>query len=248
MHKIICRFISALFIILFSHMAYAQAQETAVAPPEAVTSDTTSADTGTSQTWSKYLDETQYDVTASKPMLYALALFKKEGITSGYAVDIGAGTGKDTLYLLNHHWRVLAQDGSPKAINIILTRAKQMHLPTPDTQVSDFTAMQLPNDVDLINANLALPFAAPKDFPAVWQNVVQHIRVGGRFSGNFFGSKDGFATDNQMTFLTKQQLLDLFKSFKIESLTTRQGNYTEANGTVKYWQIWDIVARKVSDN
>jgi tellurite methyltransferase len=200
-----------------------------------------------SSSWSAYLDQTKDDTGPSKPLVLALKLLKQEDIQTGHAVDLGAGSGKDTLYLLRNHWQVLALDYSPKAISIILERAKQAKLSSPATQISDFNTMQLPDNIDLINANLSLPFTNPEDFDAVWENVESHIRVGGQFSGNFFGTKDQFSNiDNQqMTFITKQKLLEMFKDFKIESLTSREGNYSQANGKIKYWQIWDVVAKKI---
>jgi tellurite methyltransferase len=197
--------------------------------------------------WSAYLDETAVSDVPSKPIQFALSLYKKENINTGYAVDLGAGSGKDTLFLLRHHWRVLAIDYSSQAIKTILQRAAAANLPQPETMLSSFQAMQLPHDIDLINANLSLPFIPPEDFFKVWQNVVTHLRVGGRFSGNFFGVQDAYASNknNAMTFLTKAQLKQMFQGFKIESLTTRQGFYPQADGKTKYWQIWDVVAKKV---
>jgi tellurite methyltransferase len=197
--------------------------------------------------WSAYLTETADNNAPSKPIQLALSLYRKENVNTGYAVDLGAGSGKDTLFLLRQHWQVLAVDYSPQAIKMILQRAAAANLPVPGVMMSSFQTMQLPNNIDLINANLSLPFVPPEDFPNVWHNIVTHLCIGGRFSGNFFGVQDEYAFDknNAMNFLTKAQLKQMFQHFQIESLSTRQGFYPQADGKTKYWQIWDVVAKKV---
>ncbi len=200
-----------------------------------------------SGSWSDYLNTTRQDIKPSQTLVKALALFKKGNIKTGYAVDLGAGTGKDTLYLLKKHWRVLAIDYSSKAIYIVLQRAKEGHLPPPDTEINGFSNMTLPYDIDLINANLALPFISAEEFPTVWQNIVAQIRVGGRFSGNFFGYKDDYARSegSNMNFVDQNKLKQMFAHFHIESLALHEGYYSDTNSHKKYWQIWDVVAKKI---
>ena len=46
-------------------------------------------------------------------LLAALAAFEQEGVAAGFAVDLAAGEGRDTLELLTRGWRVLATDAEP---------------------------------------------------------------------------------------------------------------------------------------
>ena len=47
-----------------------------------------------------------------------------------------------------------------------------------------------------------------------------------------------------MVFLTKQQVLELFKEFEIISFKEIEKEGTTGLGKVKYWHIFDIIAKK----
>lgn len=44
------------------------------------------------------------------------------------ALDLACGTGRHTLWLAEHGWRVTAVDGSPSAIEVLLNRASERRL------------------------------------------------------------------------------------------------------------------------
>lgn len=198
--------------------------------------------------WVTYLNQTKDAKMPQKTLILALNLYKQKNTESGYAVDLGAGTGKDTLYLLSKGWYVLAIDFSVKAGNILHARAKQNNFIKLQAQVADFTQMQLPQNLDMVNATYSLPFIQPQQFLQVWQTVNEHIHPGGFFAGNFFGPTDDFAKDNSMTLLNKQQILCLFKDYKIHYLNERKLYAEQVKGKQKYWDIWDVVAEKLEKN
>src|SRR4029453_19349885 len=73
------------------------------APDERVSSD-----------WSRF-----YDAAGDEPretLLEALARFGAEDPSHRLAVDLGCGTGRDTLELLRRGWSVLAVEGPPEGI------------------------------------------------------------------------------------------------------------------------------------
>ncbi|MFB3102465.1 MAG: class I SAM-dependent methyltransferase, partial [Alphaproteobacteria bacterium] len=76
--------------------------------------------------WAAY-----YDKTGARPpcetLLFALDRFGSESmagpVSEGrFAVDLGCGSGRDTIELLRRGWRVLAIDAEPAAIDKLTTR------------------------------------------------------------------------------------------------------------------------------
>ena len=70
----------------------------------------------------------------------------------------------------------------------------------------------------------------------------------GYFVGNFFGLNDSWkGTRESMTFLSKQQVLDLFKNFKIISFMELEEDGVTGLGNEKHWHIFGVTARKKGD-
>jgi SAM-dependent methyltransferase len=137
-----------------------------------------------------------------KTLLYALARFDENGLRDPFAVDLGCGSGRDTIELLRRGWKVLAIDGEAEAIERLLASEE---LPSAaaerlSTQVSRFEDAAWP-DVDLVNSSFALPFCPPEAFPRLWQRIKSSVRVGGRFSGQLFGDRDGWSGERELTFI-----------------------------------------------
>lgn len=196
----------------------------------------------------------QQSVNASKPtetLLTALENFEKENRKPGFAVDLGSGTGKDTLFLLSKNWRVLAIDQEPESISIILNRLPSDQKNRLEARVCSFMSMKLPDHVDLIISN-SLPFNKPDEFAKVWQNIVDHLALGGRFAGHLFGDEDVYAIKTLYPDLTThsyQQVLELFKDhFKIESITEERVLHPNLEGTSEeIWHAIYVVAKKIKD-
>ena len=63
--------------------------------------------------------------------------------------------------------------------------------------------------------------------------------------GNFFGLNDSWAnTKKQMVFLSKEQVLNLFKDFEIIYFDEVQKDGYTAIGKMKHWEIYNVIAKK----
>ncbi len=196
--------------------------------------------------WDDYFQETLNAARPQYTLSLALQYFEKEGKKSGSAADLGTGTGRDALFLLKKEWKVLAIDAESLAIEILSGRANQENLKALDVMVSSYSEMALPDNLDLINASFSLPFCPPEDFAKCWENISDHLAIGGRFSGQFFGDKDGWAPDSSKTFLTQEQMLQLFNDhFEIEYLQIETGLVPTAEGPMKQWHVFHVVAKKI---
>ncbi len=197
-----------------------------------------------------------FDLMLGKParetLVAALALFDKVdakrevAAVSGarLAVDLGCGEGRDALELLSRGWRVLAIDGHPKSFELLEPRVGAADRARLETQVATFRDATWPERVDLFNASFALPFCERRDWDGVWKRIVGSIRPGGRFCGQLFGDRDGWAILPDRTHHKRQELDGLFRGFVFEELREEDRPDTGLNDVPKHWHIYHIVARK----
>lgn len=70
--------------------------------------------------------------------------------------------------------------------------------------------------------------------------------MNGYFVGNFFGLNDSWAKiKEQMVFLSKEQVLDLFKdSFEILEINEIEKDGKTGLGKIKHWHIFNVIAQK----
>ena len=162
-----------------------------------------------------------------------------------HAIDLGCGDGTETLALLKAGWSVLAIDGEQAAIEHVLSKAPDEHLPRLKTLAASFNDLQLP-ETDFIYAGYSLPFCAPDCFDGLWPKITASIRPGGRFAGQFFGIRDTWADNPEMTFHSAEQVTALLEqAFVIETLEEMDEDGDAFSGP-KHWYLFDIIARKLS--
>ncbi len=192
-----------------------------------------------------------YRATGGDPprdtLVKALNLFASEPAVSGrrFAVDLGCGAGIDTLELLRRGWAVLAVDRQPEAIQYLRAHLQPEQAAGLETQVTAFEDLVLPR-ADLVNASFSLPFCSPSSFDVLWHKIAASIRPGGRFAGQFFGLRDGWAHDSTMTFHSLEEVQNLFRQFHIEVFDEIEEEGKTVLGQDKHWHVFHIVARKLA--
>ena len=180
---------------------------------------------------------------ARETLIAALDAFAREGVTGGFAVDVAAGEGRDTLELLSRGWRVVATDAHPEAFSFLWPRVPEALKANVTTMVVTFAEMQIPA-CDLVNASFALPFCEPQHFSAFWQKIVAAIRPGGRFAGQFFGARDTWASMPDRTHHTKEEVLALLDGFEIEMMLEEEKDDPPDVRSSKHWHLFHVVARQ----
>ncbi|MDX1993018.1 MAG: class I SAM-dependent methyltransferase [bacterium] len=193
--------------------------------------------------WSDY-----YQATKDNPphalVLKALELFEAEPAKGErFAIDLGCGAGRDTRELLRRGWRVLAVDQEEGALEALLKLTPPEHLPRIQTQAMAFESLVIPQ-ADLINASFSLPFCKPESFDGLWATMLQALRPGGRFAGNFFGVRDQWANSPAMTFHSQAQVRTMLDSLETEFFEEiEQEGPTACRGS-KHWHLFSVVARR----
>lgn len=194
--------------------------------------------------WSVYYQVVPKD-KPKETLLKAINLFEENINTDikKIAIDLGCGHGPDTFELLKKGWNVTAIDNQKEGLDII----KNLILPEWSERLvlcqHEFEDLKLPK-AQLVNASLCLPFCKPEYFHGLWNEIVESINSGGRFSGHLFGVNDSWAVYDNMTFHTRSDIDEMFKMFEIEHLIEIEEDGFQAGGVPKHWHIYNIVARK----
>lgn len=175
-------------------------------------------------------------------LLDVLTYYSDENNKQRTAIDLGCGDGTESALLLERGWNVLAIDGEPAAIQHLLLKVPEEKRALLRTQVAKFEDVSLP-PADLIHASFSLPFCPPADFNVFWSKIVNAIKPVGRFAGQFFGVRDSWANEHDMTFHTEDQVHAMFEDFEMESFHEQDEDGTSASGP-KHWHFFTVIARK----
>ena len=163
------------------------------------------------------------------------------------AIDIGAGTGTDTIFLLEKGITVYSIDKENSSSKMINQRLKNLNKENFKTNLicitDNFETVNLPK-VDLINCFNSLSYCNPSNFYKFIDNIKSSINEGGALVANFFGVEDSWYGKENMTFLTKQNVIDLFQDFNIIYINEIKKKGVTSLQKEKFWHFIDIIATK----
>jgi tellurite methyltransferase len=207
-----------------------------------------------SERWARYYDAV--DGAPRHTLLHALERFEASPAPAERrGVDLGCGTGRDTLELLRRGWSVLAVDSEQDGVERLL-RGLDCHLRARlETLVERIEDARWPM-VDLVNSSYALPFCESRSFDSVWGRIVASLRPGGRFCGQLFGDRDEWATragaparkwesPPGMTFHSREEAETLLLGLDVELFDEVELDGETAVGDAKHGHLFHIVARKL---
>lgn len=190
-------------------------------------------------------DEYYTKINNSKPS-NLLKRFSEMNAKRKTAIDLGCGSGKDTIFLLKNGYKVYAIDKEEiikKYIDDKINQDEKMRL---KYIIKDFEKIDFPK-VDLINANLSISFCHPNKIDNLLKNIKASINIDGFFVGNFLGILDDWHTNKNMTFFAEQQIKEIFKNFKIIYFNEINEDKKAVNGNLKHWHIYELIAYKFKD-
>ena len=187
--------------------------------------------------------EKYYSNTKNAKPNYTVKRFIELKIKPGNAIEIGCGAGRDTVYLIKNGWKVLAIDNEDVE-SIITNKLSKEELKQFKFVKQKFEDIELENN-NLVVANFSLPFCNKNNFKKLWNKIDDSILKDGYFVGNFFGNKDEWKnTKEEMTFLTKGQVIELFKNFEIIEFKEEEKDDFTGLGKIKHWHIFNVIAKK----
>jgi SAM-dependent methyltransferase len=185
-------------------------------------------------TWSDYYEANEGRAPRDQ-LIDGLATFAEPG----NAVDLGCGSGIDTLAMLDRGWRVLAIDAQAEAMDRLRTRAGDRSELL--TAVSPMEDADLPS-ADLVWASYSLFFCDPARFPDVWGRIRAAVRPGGRFAGELLGERDTWALTGEETAFSRTEAEALFEGWTVERFEEEE-NDGEACSGPKHWHLFHVIAQ-----
>lgn len=186
--------------------------------------------------WKTYFETTEHHPVS--PLLSRAVDF----CLPGTALDMGPGALKDTKFLLSRGFQVTAVDKTPE----ILQYAEKIENEHLYPIISSFEDFDFPKDTyQLVNAQYSLPFITPDKFAQVFQKIKDALSPGGIFCGQFFGERDEWnILGGTMTFLKKEQVLELIHEFEPIEFKEIEKRRKTAAGNLKDWHVFDMILRK----
>ena len=184
-----------------------------------------------------------YEGIAGRPPRPTLLQAANGFAAPGFAVDLGCGDGRDAIELLRRGWRVLAIDSSEEGVRRLRARPDLPAEARLETRNARIEESDWPPP-DLVNASFVLPLIAPADFPAVWSRIGERLRTGGRFAGQLYGPRDGWAGRPGLTIHDRAAVEALTSGYAVERLDEVESDEPTAKGTPKHWHVFHLVLRK----
>jgi SAM-dependent methyltransferase len=131
-------------------------------------------------------------------------------IQAGRALDLGCGTGTNSIYLARHRFRVVGVDFSPKAIDLARQKAKRLGVAV-DFYINDVTRLDfLREPFDLV-LDIGCFHSLDKQGQARYaENLGRLTRPDGRFLLYAFGPR---STALRRVGLTQAQVQEVFLPF-----------------------------------
>lgn len=188
--------------------------------------------------WAEYYDEFE-DREPREMLVRVLSAF---GSGEHRAVDLGCGSGIDTLAMLRAGWRVFATDAEPEGIRRLRARVPDELSPGLSVELGRMEDVELP-PADLVWAGFSLFFCRPDRFADTWSRILAALRPGGRFAGQLLGDRDTWAPDPDVTFFTKERARALFDELEIEEFQEEEED-GHACSEPKHWHVFHVVARR----
>lgn len=160
------------------------------------------------------------------------------------AIDLGCGSGNDTIYLLKKNYSVIAIDKEKTVIDIIKNRIEDTS--NLEFMIGKFEEIELDrNMVDLIVSNFSISFCNPQYFKRFCNEFTKSIVQNGYFVGNFLGKEDEWSKDINRTFVDKDEIEDIFKDFEMIHFQEKKFKKQTAKGRIKFWHVYEVIAKKL---
>lgn len=158
-------------------------------------------------------------------------------------------SGQDPLFWAREGTTVSILDGTPHAVAITVFRLAQSGSLDQLNTIYVCKMEAIPDDLGMYHAitgTAAFPFILPDQFRAMENKILSHVIPNGYFAGHFFGPEHEWAVQENMTFISLEDLDRLLKERDFEIVyieKIKKTKETEYKGAV-YWHKIRVIAKK----
>ena len=183
--------------------------------------------------WAEYQNKT-YNNNVCKLLVYFLKNYKIDN-----AIDLGCGSGNETVYMIKNGIKVIAIDRQLNK-DFILNRLNDKEKENISFCEQDFESVQL-ESTDAVIAFFSIPFCNPKHFDELWNKIYDSINVNGYFVGQLFGNRDEWKNDQLINTFTIEEVEQYLKKYNVLKLDEIE--YVRESDNKK-WHFFNIIAKK----
>ena len=158
----------------------------------------------------EYIEKT-FDVDMSSPC----DLFLKRIPEGGYILDVGFGSGRDSLYFKNRGYQVLGIDVVPAFVD----HAKGLGLEAKLLSVLD---LDYQNTFDGVYASASLLHLGVEELKAALKKIKESLKVGGILYMSFkYGTFAGFRDSRYYLDMTLETMKPILEEIGLDLLSTK---------------------------
>ena len=183
--------------------------------------------------WTNYQNKT-YGDDVCKLLIEFLDKYKIDN-----AIDLGCGSGNETVYMIKNGIKVLAIDRQLNQ-DFILNRLSDNEKKMISFKESSFEDVELPK-TQLLTAFFSIPFCNPNNFDELWNKIYNSIEDDGYFVGQLFGDRDAWNVVDSINTFPIDKVKDYLKKYRIIKL--EEVEYVRESDNKK-WHFYDIIAQK----
>ena len=183
--------------------------------------------------WTNYQNKT-YGDDACKLIIDFLDKYKVDS-----AIDLGCGSGNETVYMVKNSIKVLAIDRQLNQ-DFILNRLSDSEQQLISFKESSFEDVELPK-TKLLTAFFSIPFCNPNNFDELWTKIYNSIEDNGYFVGQLFGDRDAWNVVESINTFSIDKVKEYLKNYNIIKL--EEIEYVRESDNKK-WHFYDIIAKK----
>ena len=183
--------------------------------------------------WTNYQNET-YGDDVCKLLIEFLDNYKIDN-----AIDLGCGSGNETVYMIKNGIKVLAIDRQLNQ-DFILNRLSDSEKRLISFKKSSFEDVEL-SKTKLLTAFFSIPFCNPNNFDELWTKIYNSIEDNGYFVGQLFGDRDAWNVVESINTFSIDKVKEYLKNYNIIKL--EEIEYVRESDNKK-WHFYDIMAQK----
>ena len=183
--------------------------------------------------WTNYQNKT-YGDNVCKLLIEFLDNYKIDN-----AIDLGCGSGNETVYMIKNGIKVLTIDRQLNQ-DFILNRLSDNEKKMISFKESSFEDVELPR-TSLLTAFFSIPFCNPNNFDELWNKIYNLIEDDGYFVGQLFGDRDAWDVVDSINTFPIDKVKDYLKKYRIIKL--EEVEYVRESDNKK-WHFYDIIAQK----